>query len=472
MDLGSGLWYASNHNGTPSNAINLYAAVRSDWIISPEFDLSAAAPSELKVYVALTENGTNGSGADLGSDDSVDLLMTTDGGTTWTSMQSWTQGNVPTDVGEEITYDLSAITGTVQFAFLGDEGEVNDTEDVYFHVSKFQVRETPSCIEPSNFMVTNTTQTSADLSWTPGGPETLWDIELVDITASGTATGTPTTSGVTNPYTLTGLTADNDYEVYVRADCTGGDYSPWVGPIAFRTGYCIPVGTSTATYIDNFSTTGGAMNISNLGSGLATDNYIDNSATMAVSAAPDTSFDFEATIVSGTAGFAVWVDWNNDLTFEVSEVAFSTTSYGNGPFIGTVSVPLGTADGDYRMRIMLDWNDSNPGDDEPCSFGSASTPRGEVEDYTVTVDASLSTSDFENEAAFKYYPNPVKNTLTLNAQNSIEQVTMYNMLGQEVLKVTPNAVDSELDMSNLQTGTYFVKVTIANTTETIRVIKQ
>jgi len=49
---------------------------------------------------------------------------------------------------------------------------------------------------------------------------------------------------------------------------------------------------------------------------------------------------------------------------------------------------------------------------------------------------------------------------------------MYNMLGQEILRATPNTTDSELDMSNLQYGAYFVKVTIANTTKTIRVFKQ
>ncbi len=87
-------------------------------------------------------------------------------------------------------------------------------------------------------------------------------------------------------------------------------------------------------------------------------------------------------------------------------------------------------------------------------------------------NATLSTDSFDNEAAFTFYPNPVKNTLTLNAQNTIEQVAMYNMLGQEVLRATPNTVDSDLDMSNLQTGTYFVKVTIGNVTKTIRVIKQ
>ncbi len=90
----------------------------------------------------------------------------------------------------------------------------------------------------------------------------------------------------------------------------------------------------------------------------------------------------------------------------------------------------------------------------------------------ITEGSTLSLDDVENEAVFTYYPNPVKNTLTLNAQNNIENVTMYNMLGQEVLRAKPDALNSDLDMSDLANGTYFVKVTIANTTETIRVIKQ
>jgi hypothetical protein len=46
------------------------------------------------------------------------------------------------------------------------------------------------------------------------------------------------------------------------------------------------------------------------------------------------------------------------------------------------------------------------------------------------------------------------------------------MLGQEVLRTAPNNIDSTLDMSALQTGAYFVKVTINDRTETVRVIKQ
>jgi hypothetical protein len=76
---------------------------------------------------------------------------------------------------------------------------------------------------------------------------------------------------------------------------------------------------------------------------------------------------------------------------------------------------------------------------------------------------------FEN---FKYFPNPVNDVLNLRAQSNIQNVSIYNMLGQEVSRISPNTVSSDVDMSALQTGVYFVNVTINDTTETIRIIKQ
>ena len=46
------------------------------------------------------------------------------------------------------------------------------------------------------------------------------------------------------------------------------------------------------------------------------------------------------------------------------------------------------------------------------------------------------------------------------------------MLGQVVLRATPNAVNTDVDMSALSNGAYFIQVTIANITKTVRVIKQ
>lgn len=150
----------------------------------------------------------------------------------------------------------------------------------------------------------------------------------------------------------------------------------------FATGcYCSPSSTSSSTYVDNFTTTGGSQNISNLSTGFTTGGYLDSSAQFVESFATS-SFDFNAAIVGGTAGFSIWVDWNNDLNFDnATEKVFNTTAYGNGPFTGTITIPAGTPIGNYRMRITTDWNSSNPSN--PCTAAS----RAEFEDYTITVIA-------------------------------------------------------------------------------------
>jgi len=90
------------------------------------------------------------------------------------------------------------------------------------------------CPVPTAVAVTNITTTTADVAWTAGGTETLWEVRL------GT-TGTPVS--VTTPtYPLTGLTQGTNYTVYVRANC-GTEYSAWVASTQFTTtsgGYQLP----------------------------------------------------------------------------------------------------------------------------------------------------------------------------------------------------------------------------------------
>jgi len=91
----------------------------------------------------------------------------------------------------------------------------------------------PSCPDPSALTASNITDTQADLSWTAGGSENQWNIEYG---VSGFQQGQGTVvNGVTNPYTLSGLTAQTTYDYYVQADCGGGDASNWVGPYTFTT---------------------------------------------------------------------------------------------------------------------------------------------------------------------------------------------------------------------------------------------
>lgn len=234
----------------------------------------------------------------------------------------------------------------------------------------------PSCFAPSGFVASNLTLSTATISWNAAipAPSTGYEYYYSTVNTAPSGAGTPINALTDN---LSGLASNTTHYVWLRSDC-GGTFSTWVGPFTFFTGYCIPSSTSSSSYVDNFTTSGGSQNISNLASGFTAGGYLNASAQV-VESYETGSFDFNATIVGGTVGFAIWIDWNNNLIFEAGEKVYNTTAYSNGPFSGTITVPGGTALGNYRMRITTDWNASNP--NNPC----AAAARAEFEDYTVTV---------------------------------------------------------------------------------------
>ena len=93
-----------------------------------------------------------------------------------------------------------------------------------------------------------------------------------------------------------------------------------------------------------------------------------------------------------------------------------------------------------------------------------------IDDFSIT-STSLGLEDVDTSSNFTYFPNPVNNVLSIKAQASIDSITVYNMLGQTVVRSTPNTTTTAVDMSGLQTGAYFVQVAINNSIETVRVIK-
>jgi hypothetical protein len=55
---------------------------------------------------------------------------------------------------------------------------------------------------------------------------------------------------------------------------------------------------------------------------------------------------------------------------------------------------------------------------------------------------------------------------------NIKKVVVYNVLGQQVNVVEANSTDTQIDLSALTQGTYFVQITSQDTIETVKVIKQ
>jgi|GEM_PF-1291902 len=91
------------------------------------------------------------------------------------------------------------------------------------------------------------------------------------------------------------------------------------------------------------------------------------------------------------------------------------------------------------------------------------------EALAIKVTEVVSRTDFDLYG-FKYYPNPVNDVLQLTTNTPIEKVVVSNMLGQQV-NVRLSSDKTSLDMSNLPSGNYFVKVTIEGVSKMIKVIK-
>ena len=144
--------------------------------------------------------------------------------------------------------------------------------------------------------------------------------------------------------------------------------------------YCVPAGASASYFIDDFTTTGGSVNITNTGTGYSTNGYGDFT-TKTVSQDLGSPVSFTANYNgSNTYGFKVWVDWNQNGSFDdPGEEAFASTGYGT-THSGSFSVPASAIAGTTRMRIANSYTPST-GPASAC----LTNLNGEYEDYTFVV---------------------------------------------------------------------------------------
>ena len=128
--------------------------------------------------------------------------------------------------------------------------------------------------------------------------------------------------------------------------------------------------------------------------------------------------------------------------------------------------------------------------DKTCNNGLVGERTRELvanQTYLVAIHASSSTAEFSLMAypdpslsvessndfnSFKYYPNPVVNTLIIESANTMSKISIRNLVGQEVVRVTPNGLKTQVNMNDLNNGVYFVTVNIGNSQKTFKVIKK
>jgi Secretion system C-terminal sorting domain len=87
-----------------------------------------------------------------------------------------------------------------------------------------------------------------------------------------------------------------------------------------------------------------------------------------------------------------------------------------------------------------------------------------------TYSTVLSTSDFETNT-ISFYPNPTKDYINISSENAIEQITIFNLLGQEVLTKQVNSREFVLNITNLSNGTYIAKLNSLGKSKSVKLVK-
>ncbi|QAA80755.1 T9SS type A sorting domain-containing protein [Aequorivita sp. H23M31] len=400
-------------------------------LVSPAMDLTSLTSPQLTFYFANANW--------IGDVDELRVFYKTSAGGTWTQIgQSYTTEHT---VWTQVILNLPNPSADYYIAF---EGKSNFARGI--DVDDVMVAEAPTCLQPNNLIAHHITQDSVELKWdlvanASNGYE--WFIFESGDDPTGTPFATGTTPEATHSVTVTGLNPYTVYDFYVKSDCGNGDLSALAGPTTFKTAVVPP------TCGEIFYDTGGANG-----------NYGNNENV--------------TTIISPEVpGDAVTV---NFLTFDV-DFGWDVLYIHNGPDAtyplfdsGNPATPNFPAGGYY-------------GQSSPGSFTSTHSSGALTfvfrSDFQVTragwvATINCQTVGIEDQVfqGFTYYPNPVENSLALKANTEIQNVVVYNLLGQQVISLQPNNATPTLEMGNLPTGAYLMKVIIDGNENTYRLIKK
>ncbi len=194
---------------------------------------------------------------------------------------------------------------------------------------------------------------------------------------------------------------------------------------------------------------------------------------------PGTSYDFTVTTGYGDQNVRVWIDFNDDGTFDNSETVVPNFVIASGSAAGTytetvtLTIPGSATSGiAHRMRVKSAWQAPVP--DDACE----ETQYGETEDYTANMgilgieDVSIT----NGEMIVLTQPNNQFDISLITTFDGTASIAIYNVLGQTLafnnLEKEGDRFNYQLDMSYADTGVYFIKMgnTNSGTFKTAKII--
>jgi chitodextrinase len=315
--------------------------------------------------------GTTANGVNCAN---VDILISTNGGSTWSTLLAST----PNDGSQAVTIPNTP----------GNQNRimVKGTNHIFFDVSNANFTITAGSsdtVAPTapTLAASGTTSTSTNLSWS-GATDNV-AVTGYDVYRGGVLIGSTTTA---TTFAATGLTPSTSYTFNVRAKDAAGNVSVNSNTVNVTTlsggiTYCTSQGNSVADEYIGRVQIGTINNVSGGVSGYVDYTSISTDLTKGSSATITITPTWTGTTYN--EGYAVFIDYNQDGDFtDAGETVWSLAPTSATPVSGTFTVPTTAATGATRMRVSMKYN-GIPTACETFSYG-------QVEDYTVNLIAGTS----------------------------------------------------------------------------------
>ena len=347
-----------------------------------------------------------------------------------------------------------------------------------------------ACSRPVNVAIPSSTLTSANLTFTSSNPV---NAVYGPYDFNPTTTGTPLT-GISSPYTITGLTASTAYEIYTKSDCGAFvGLSAFTDPISFHTTFQPANPTyNTSFEVDNYPNMGWATDADPNGSswriifGGTGSTLVQNGLYAALSVANTTSAA-NSTIYSR----GINLQAGNLTTISFYVLNFLSASTSPGSYVLTVgnsqdaagqTTTLATEPSITNTAFTLKTYTFTPTTTGVYYFGilnnSPAVTAAETQALlldNLTVTQTLANNEVLLDSKFSTYPNPAKNVI--NVSNTMDAlisgIEMTDVNGRIVKNVKFDGVsETQISVSDLSTGIYMMKIVSDKGTITKKVIKE
>jgi len=365
--------------------------------------------------------------------------------------------DAPSDVIACDSYTLPALTVGNYFTGAGGTGtalvagnNITSSQTIYVYA---QTGTTPNCTDENSFTVTinNSPVADAPANVTACDSYTLPALTVGNYFTGAGGTGTALVAGnnITSSQTIyvyaqTGTTPNCTDENSFTVTINNSPIADAPANVTACDSYTLP----TLTVGNYFTGAGGT------GTALVAGNTITSSQTIYVYAQTGTTPNctdensFVVTITTATISGSTTQVINGGVAADVTIEDIVVTSNGTVTWFASSADAIANINPLPAGTQLVDGN---------IYYGVTNIGICRSTTLAVTVTVVLGNASFDL-SQLTYYPNPVKDIFNVKYNKEIISVDVYDLTGRKVIEMKPNTLEVQLNMTNLSSAMYIVKL--------------